>query len=46
MKTAPAPLDGHGEPQLGTSDVIKRVYNTGIYIQIISRMQLQEVHNV
>ena len=30
-KTVPAPLDGHGEPQLGTSDVIKRVYNTGIY---------------
>ena len=42
--TAPAPLDGHGEPQLGTSGVIKMVYNTGI--QLISRMQLREVHNV
>ena len=36
MKTAPAPLDGDGEPHLGTSDVIKRVYNTGIYIQCMN----------
>ena len=41
---APVPLDGHAEPQLGrkfnASGVIKE-YN----IQLISRMQLQEVQN-